>query len=313
MCYMIEDWRPTASLETLKQREKILRTIREFFYARDVLEVETPCMAHAPVTDPYLHSFVVDDQYYLQTSPEYAMKRLLAAGSGSIFQMGKAFRAEELGRFHSAEFTMLEWYRVGFDHHHLMDEMEQLLKIILKDKPCVRYSYAAIFEKYLAINPHRSSLEELQQLLLAQLDNKISIDMLDDRDICLQFLMSDIIEPKLATAGIVFIYDYPVTQAALAKIRHDDPPVAERFEVYVDGIELANGFHELSDEKEQRARFEKDLAKRKALGYPVVPIDEKLLAALEAGLPACAGVALGVDRLVMIALNKQAISDVMVI
>ncbi len=310
---MSEIWKPTASIESLKKRSNVLQKIRHFFMSRDVLEVETPLMSHATVTDPYLHSFPVrasDKTYYLQTSPEYAMKRLLAGGSGSIFQLCKSFRDDEKGRFHNAEFTMLEWYRVGFDHHDLMDEMEDLLKLILGDCCLEKFSYAQLFEKYFALNPHTASLETLHECAKKYLNDRLPNFEIDDRDLFLQLLMTEYIEPELSEKELVFIYDYPVTQAALSRIRHDDPPVAERFEVYFKGIELANGFHELSDANEQRARFEKDLQKRKSLGYSEVPIDEKLLAALEHGFPDCAGVALGVDRLIMLALQKSHIDEV---
>ena len=287
-------WRPTASVENLKKRAEIIAKIRNFFAKRNILEVETPLLSHATVTDVHLHSLKTTNNLYLQTSPEYAMKRLLAAESGSIYQICKAFRDDESGRLHNAEFTMLEWYRVGFTHHDLMDEMEELLQDVLKYPKAERHSYQEIFEKFLQINPHAINIEELQNCA-----HKYKIDLqIDDKDTLLQLLMSEVIEPKLK--NIVFVYDYPKTQAALAKIRGE---VAERFEVYVDGIELANGFHELQDAKEQRERFLNDLKKREKLSYPQIPIDENFLAALEHGLPACSGVALGIDRLVMLALN----------
>ncbi len=306
-------WKPTATIETLKARAEILQKIRQFFIDRDVLEVETPLMSGATVTDPYLHSFPVrakDKTYYLQTSPEYAMKRLLASGSGSVFQLCKSFRDDESGRFHNAEFTMLEWYHIGFDHHDLMNEMQDLLKLILGECSVEKFSYAKLFEKYFNLNPHEASLEELRECAETYLKDRLSEFEIDDRDLFLQLLMTEYIEPKLSEKELVFIYDYPVTQAALAKIRKDNPPVAERFEVYFKGIELANGFHELSSAKEQRSRFEKDLLKRRADGTNEVPIDENLLAALEHGFPDCAGVALGIDRLIMLALNKSHIEDV---
>lgn len=306
-------WKPTASIETLKARARILQKIRQFFLDRDVLEVETPSMSHATVTDPYLHSFPVcakDKTFYLQTSPEYAMKRLLASGSGSIFQLCKSFRDDEQGRFHNAEFTMLEWYRIGFDHHDLMNEMKDLFKLILGDCKIEKFSYAELFEKYIDINPHTASLEALRKCAEHYLKDRLPNFEINDRDLYMQLLMTEYIESKLSEEELVFIYDYPVTQAALAKIRHDDPPVAERFEVYFKGLELANGFHELSDANEQRKRFEKDLQKRRAEGIAEVPIDENLLAALEHGFPDCAGVALGVDRLIMLALQKSHIEEV---
>lgn len=302
--------RPTATIETLKRRDAIIRSIRQFFYARDVMEVETPLLSHATVTDPYLHSFRVSNHYYLQTSPEYAMKRLLASGSGSIFQMGKAFREDEQGRFHNPEFTMLEWYRVGFNHHDLMDEMTALLRLVLGGWAVERFSYAELFQQFCDLNPLMILNEDLSFCVKKFLQSKADELDLHDRDLMLQLLMTEYIEPQLAEKEIVFIYDYPTSQAALAKIRYDVLPVAERFEVYAKGIELANGFHELTEAKEQRARFKKDLAKRKELGYPEIPIDENLLSALDDGLPNCAGVALGVDRLIMLAIGKKDIKEV---
>lgn len=300
----MQSWQPTASIENLKKRAEIIAKIREFFAARRVLEVETPLLSKSTVTDVHLHSLKTINNLYLQTSPEYAMKRLLAAGSGAIYQICKAFRDDESGRLHNLEFTILEWYRVGFNHHQLMDEVDELLQFILSKASAARFTYKEIFEKFLQINPHKVDVKTLQSCA-----REHNVDLqIDDKDTLLQLLMSEIIEPKLK--GVVFIYDYPASQAALAKIRQDEFPVAERFEVYVDGIELANGFHELQDATEQRQRFLNDLAKRKKLDYPGVPIDEDFLASLEHGLPACAGVALGVDRLIMLALGVNHISQV---
>jgi lysyl-tRNA synthetase class 2 len=298
-------WQPTASTENLKKRAEIITQIREFFASRNVLEVETPLLSKATVTDVHLHSLKTTGNLYLQTSPEYAMKRLLANGSSSIYQICKAFRDDESGRLHNLEFTILEWYRVGFNHHQLMDEMDELLQLILSMGVATRYSYQEIFEKFLKINPHNVDVATLQSYAR---EHKINL-AIDDKDALLQLLVSEVIEPKLK--DVVFIYDYPASQAALAKIRKAKFPVAERFEVYVDGIELANGFHELQDAREQRQRFLNDLEKRQQLGYPKIPLDENFLASLEYGLPACAGVALGVDRLIMLALGVSHISQVL--
>ncbi len=312
------EWQPTASMTVLKQRAAILAKIRAFFAEREVMEVETPSLSQATVTDVHIASIGCQlttnskpqQTYYLQTSPEYAMKRLLAAGSGSIYQICKAFRAEEVGAQHNPEFTMLEWYRVDFDHHDLMAEMDALLQLVLDCGPADKFSYAELFQQYLAINPHTANIEELQTLLSSK-DVVLSEAFLsDNRDAYLQLLMSHCIEPQLGMTRPVFVYDYPQTQAALARIRHDDIPVAERFEVYLQGVELANGFHELADANEQRQRFLNDSAEREKLGLPAVPIAEHLLAALENGLPDCAGVALGIDRLVMLACAATSIQDV---
>lgn len=312
-------WQPSASIENLKQRAAIIQSIRHFFAQRGVLEVETPCLSAATVTDPYLQSmsavfqeegFQQSKTLYLQTSPEFAMKRLLAAGSGPIYQMGKSFRNGEVGRFHNPEFTMLEWYRPGFDHHDLMSEMDALLQTVLHSLPAERLSYAEIFARYLAIDPHTASVELLQTTAL-QAGIQTSVELLQaDRDTWLHLLMSHVIEPQLGQQQPSFIYDFPATQAALARVRPDTPPVAERFEVYSKGIELANGFHELADAKEQQQRFKADLSKRQLLGYSPVPMDQHLLAALAAGLPDCAGVALGIDRLVMLATQATDIKQV---
>lgn len=309
------NWQPTATLETLHARAKIMATIRRFFAERGVLEVETPLLSHATVTDPYVIGIPAVAKFdsqektvYLQTSPEYAMKRLLAAGSGSIYQISKAFRQGDLGKFHNPEFSMLEWYRVGFDHHALMDEMDELLQEVLNTPPAERVSCAELYEKYVGVNPHLDSVDELVACVKQKIDFS---GELSDRNACLDLLFTHCIEPHIGFESPLFLYDFPVSQAALAKIRCENPPVASRFEVYFKGIELANGFHELQDASEQRKRFEKDLAYRADHGMAQVSFDENFLAALERGIPDCAGVALGVDRLVMLALKCDAILDVL--
>ncbi len=304
---------PTASLKHLRLRARVLEQIRAFFKARDVLEVDTPILALAPVTDPHIQalktriSLFGAQDFYLQTSPEYYLKRLLAAYPISVYQLGKVFRDDECGRHHAPEFTMLEWYRLGLDDHALMEEMQALFQLLwsaLHDAPLSfeKLSYKQAFVRYLAINPHQVSLTALQALVREKV-GEIPHLSTPDRDTCLQLLMSMVIEPALAhLPGPVFIYDFPATQAALAQLRQDaeGDAVAGRFEVYWRGLELANGYHELSDATLQAQRFESDLAKRQALNLPAVPIDQKLLAALQSGLPACAGVALGFERLLMI-------------
>lgn len=307
----MNDWQPSATLITLHQRAALLRRIREFFYLRHFLEVETPILSHSSVTDVYLASFTSQlshDTLYLQTSPEYHMKRLLAAGSGPIFQLSKSFRKDEQGRLHNPEFTMLEWYRPGFNHHALMDEMQEFLQTILQCSSVDRMSYADMFLKYLHFNPHQATIADVQQLAV-QLEMG-NLDLGDDKDPWLQVLMLHFIEPQLGAAQPIMIYDFPASQAALAKIRKDNDHLAERFEVYYRGIELANGFHELTDHEEQRQRFFNDLAKRRELGLPDIPLDPHFLAALSHGLPACSGVAVGIDRLIMLALQKSSIAEV---
>lgn len=297
------DWKPSADFETLRLRADILDRIRAFFKARNVLEVETPLLSPFTVTDRYIESFSAGDGF-LQTSPEYAMKRLLAADSGPIFQICKAFRQEESGRQHNPEFTLLEWYRPGFTHHDLMDEMNELLINVGNFKSAERLSYQNLFMQFCELDPLTCNDDDIKN----QLKN-INTHALN-RDTCLQLLLSEKIEPHLGKEAPTFIYDFPASQAALAKIRHDNPPVAERFEVFIDGKEIANGFHELTDANEQQQRFEADQAYRQAHHKAVPDIDEYLIAAIHSGLPDCAGVALGIDRLIMCIANKSAIDEV---
>ena len=299
-------WQPSASLENLQQRARLIKQIRDFFEARNVMEVETPLLCHTSVTDPHLHSMQAES-CYLQTSPEYAMKRLLAAGSGPIFQISKAFRKDEAGRLHNPEFTMLEWYRPGFDHLQLINEVDELLQLVLKTAPAERKTYRDIFNEQLQLDPHTASIDELATIAA----NHFTIhEKITDRDTWLQLLMSHCIEPQLGKNQPCCIYDFPASQAALAKIQPTQPPVASRFEFYFKGIELANGFHELQNANEQRTRFESNRAERKKLSLTDVSIDELFLAALESGLPDCAGVALGVDRLIMLASGSKHIKEV---
>lgn len=306
-------------IENLKIRADILQKIRHFFADRNVLEVETPVMGLATVTDPHLHSISVNYQAhpnsqteprYLQTSPEYSMKRLLAEGSGCIYQICKAFRNGEVGKQHNPEFSMLEWYRVGFNHHQLMAEVADLLKTILPISKIEKLSYADVFKKYYDINPHTINVETLKEICDREAINLPEGINNPTHDDLLQWLLSERIEPQFDPNAITIIYDYPVSQALLSRIRHDNPPVAERFEVYVGGMELANGFHELTDAKEQLQRFENDLKLREQLGLPNVDYDRDFIAALESGLPDCAGVALGLDRLIMLAAGTDDIADV---
>jgi lysyl-tRNA synthetase class 2 len=235
----------------------------------------------------------------LHTSPEFAMKRLLAAGSGAIYQICRAFRDGESGRLHNPEFSLLEWYRPGYDHHQLMDELVELVRsVVPRPLPLKRYSYSELFQSCLGIDPRIDSLERLREYAVeSRIPGASQLD-LREKDEWLDLLLSHVIEPRM-NEGICLVYDYPPSQASLARIRQQEVPVAERFELYLDGIELANGFHELTDADEQRARFQRELEKRQASGQTPVPIDERFLAALEAGMPACSGVALGIDRLLM--------------
>lgn len=307
-----EAWQPTASLPAIQARARLLADIRRFFSERSILEVETPLLCARGVTDPYIHTLqakVLDQTYYLQTSPEFAMKRLLAMGSGSIYQICKAFRNGEQGRLHNPEFTILEWYRLDFDHHQLMDEMEAFLSEILGLGTAIRYSYQALFMRYLEIDPHTATIDQFKQRA-EHFNMQLSTATLPElsKDDWLDLFLTHHIEPQLTGNRPFMIYDYPASQAALAKIRGE---VAERFEVYVEGVELANGYHELCDPKQQLVRFQQDNEKRQALKLNTMEPDYRLIAALEAGLPPCAGVALGVDRLLMLRLKQQDIRDIL--
>ncbi|KTD33761.1 elongation factor P--(R)-beta-lysine ligase [Legionella israelensis] len=306
-------WHPSASIETLQQRAKLIKNIRRFFEQRDYLEVETPAMSRFAVTDVYLNNIEASFRqktYYLQTSPEYHMKRLLAAGSGPIFQLVKVFRDDELGRWHNPEFTMLEWYRPGIDHHALMEEVNQLLREVLHCPVLIKKTYQQVFKESCEIDPFKASLSDLRQILTHfGLDGVLPENEVE-RDQYLFLLMSHVIEPFLAeTKAPVAVYDFPASQAALAKT--NTAGFAERFEVYYKGVELANGFHELTDVGLQSARFHQDNVHRKARGLSVKPIDEYFLQALNSGLPECSGVALGIDRLIALSLDKPTLADVM--
>lgn len=311
-------WRPGASLAVMQQRARMLAQLRAFFAQRDVLEVETPILQRHAVTDVHIDSLDVPltgSNAYLHTSPEYPMKRLLAAGSGAIYQVCKVFRAGEAGRNHNPEFTLLEWYRPGFEHHELMDELDQLIRQLLVGSlildETIKLSYRQLFQQYLTFDPFSCSVEDLQQQARQQqVDIVNNADL--DRNGWLDMLLTHVIEPQLPLNRPVFIYDYPASQGALARLQQqDDITVASRFELYINGLELANGYHELLDADEQRQRFERDQQQRRQQGRFVPGIDEKLLAALEHGLPDCAGVALGLDRLLMLACGKDDIRDVL--
>jgi len=307
-------WEPTASPEAIRARAALSQTIRQFFSHRNVLEVETPLLAQAPVTDPYLNAFqIAASAYYLQTSPEYAMKRLLAAGLGSIYQMGKAFRSEEGGALHNPEFTVLEWYRVGFDLSALMDEVDALLQLVLGTPAARRFTYQALFEMHGGIDPHTASLASLRTLVRdAGVELSAAAMETLDRDDYLTLFITHVIEPKIGFDAPWFVYYYPASQAALARLKSEGAvSVAERFEVYVQGVELANGYYELTDADVQQARFRQDCAQRARLGLSQVPVDDRLVQALAAGVPDCSGVALGVDRLLMLQQGAKHIDEVL--
>lgn len=313
------NWQPSASIQALQKRAKLLQSIRQFFSTRDVLEVDTPALSQCGVSDLHLRNFATEfvgpgapdgQTLYLQTSPEFHMKRLLASGSGAIYQICKSFRNEEAGRIHNPEFTMLEWYRPGFSHHQLMDEMDDLLMSLLECEKGERMSYQQAFRHYLNIDPLCATTDEIVQAGKAFAIEQLLSDE-RNRDSQLQLLFALGVEPNIGQQRPCFIEYFPASQAALARVNPDDCRVAERFEVYFKGVELANGFHELSDAKEQRARFEHDNQLRAENNLPAMALDENLLGALSAGLPDCSGVALGLDRVFMLALDAPQITDVL--
>lgn len=297
----------------------MLTGIRAFFASRGVLEVETPQLSRAATPDPALHSFATrytgpGDAFgaalYLHTSPEYPMKRLLAAGSGDIYQVCKVFRDGEAGRLHNPEFTMLEWYRVGFDHHALMLEVAALISELWPGRrETEMLSYREAFERFVGIDPHTATMTTLADCARGHGIATAHLT-LNDADGWRDLLLTHIVEPKLGRGRLTFIYDYPASQAALARVRRGDPPTASRFELYIEGMEIANGFHELNDANEQRRRLVEQRERRRALGLPDTPLDEAFLAAV-ADLPDCAGVALGVDRLLMVIAGAQSLRDVL--
>ena len=320
---MEADWRPVATLEILRLRAELLTRIRTYFSDNAVLEVDTPVLSGAASTDPALHSFTTDfhgpgvpehSVRYLHTSPEFSMKRLLAAGSGSIYQVCKVFRNAEFGKLHNPEFTLLEWYRTGFDHLDLMAEVERLLTAVLDGIVPIaevrRWTYRELFREFADIDPFAVSPRELAILLESHFGLAPVGMPADHLDAWLDLTMTHVVQPRLGR-GLVFVHDYPATQAALARLRPGSPPVAARFEVYLGGVELANGFHELADAAEQRRRFMAENRWRTQAGESPVPVDGNLLEALAAGLPDCAGVALGLDRLLMIAAGAGSLREVM--
>lgn len=374
MSYNNQSWQMLCSKEALFARAKLNSIIRDFFKKRNVLEVETPLLARSTVTDPFINSFEVQhsdsvdasDKYYLQTSPEFAMKKMLCSGVGSIYQICKAFRSEEIGRNHNIEFTMLEWYRIGFNLDDLITEMEELLVLVInsfqhadnkflsdsiiqaeeKESSQIdlssehsifakshsiqkshsnssisvkKFTYQELFLEYLNVDYNTVDIEFLKKLIKEKFQNSFDsiiyhkdFERYYNKDDLLMILLSNYIEPKLDKNQITFLYNYPATQAALARLDIEKSvTVAKRFEVYYRGFELANGYYELTQANEQRQRFINDLEKRKTQGLPCVTMDEKLILALESGLPDCSGVALGIDRLLMAVLNKDSIDDVL--
>jgi lysyl-tRNA synthetase class 2 len=313
-------WQPSCSIELLQTRARMLQRIRVFFAQRNVLEVETPLLSYASGTDSQLAFFTTfyetppnRQQLFLQTSPEFAMKRLLAAGSGSIFQICKAFRNGEAGRFHNPEFTMLEWYRVDFDLAQLMNEVETLFDVLFDGQLNApqQVSYQKIFEQFTGLNALLFSFEAYSAFAKqANLVDAISLCG-ENHVLWLDFLFSFCVQPHLGKNGLCLVYGYPACQSSLACLNAENPLITERVEVFLNGIELGNGYHELTDATEQNQRFEAEIQIRKRKNLPDVVKDELLLAALESGLPNCAGIALGLDRILMLLAKKTTIAEVL--
>lgn len=305
-------WRPSASIETLKRRAVILAKIRQFFCDRGYLEVATPMMAHHGVTDVHLKNITAQfrgQEYYLQTSPEYHMKRLLAAGSGPIFQLATVFRDDELGRWHNPEFTLLEWYRPEINHHQLMDEMAEFLNHFLQTRTLLRKTYQAAFIEAVGFCPLTSSIQTMQIAAQEHGVGEVFPQDHQEKDDYLYLLMSHVVEPYLNTLNVpVAVYDFPASQASLAQ---SNGVTAARFEIYYHGVELANGFYELTCPVRQKERLKEDNQKRASLGYPEMKIDGLLIDALSHGLPECSGVALGVERLLALIFQESGIAQTM--
>lgn len=309
------DWQPRAGLDVIRLRATLLARIRAFFSERGVLEVDTPVLSRFAATDPALDSFVTAYlgpgaaqglPLYLQTSPEFFMKRLLAAGSGPVYQLARVFRNAECGRMHNPEFVMLEWYRPGLDPQALMDEIDALLAFTLQglfDYRCARrIGYRQLFRDHTGLDPWSDDVPKLREFIQSNI-GPVPHGMDETRlTPWLDLILTHWIEPRIGDQAL-FVYDFPVAQAALARLRQEPVPVAERFELYLKGVELANGFHELGDAAEQGQRFAADNSLRVRSGVAAMPVDEHLLAALEAGLPDSSGVALGFDRLLTLAAN----------
>ena len=319
---MQSDWEPGCSLELLQIRAQVLDRIRAFFAEKRVMEVETPLLGNACGTAPSLAFFTslyslppYEKELFLQSSPEFAMKRLLAAGSGSIFQICKAFRNGETGRLHNPEFTILEWYRVGFNLSRLMDEIAELLQVLFEPYRSLngvqRFSYREVFLRHTGIDPLDFSLLTFSGC--AQENNLTEAKLIcgEDHSMWLDFLFSHLVQPKLGNQSLCMIYDYPACQASLARLKNNDLNVAERVEVFLNGVELGNGFYELCDAKEQNNRFDAEINERKRRGDPAVVKDQLFLDALISGLPDCSGVAIGLDRLLLMLTGNNNLSDVL--
>ncbi|QSB00225.1 EF-P lysine aminoacylase GenX [Methylomonas sp. EFPC1] len=319
---MTVSWQPSCPLAHLRTRAQMLAAIRRFFEVRGVLEVETPLLCPATGTDPQLDFFSSQFNFpptrptlFLQTSPEFAMKRLLAAGSSSIYQICKAFRNGEAGRYHNPEFTILEWYRVGYDLRQLMAEVAELLLQLLQPfhaaLPAKQISYQQLFLDATGLDPLAFCSSDYEAYAAANALPE-AVDLCgDDHALWLDFIFSHCVQRTMDKDTIYLLHSYPAIQSSLARLNADDSRLSERFEVFINGVELGNGFYELADPVEQEARFDKEIAYRLSHDLPVVSKDEAFLQALKFGLPDCSGVAIGLDRLLMIALGSESISDVL--
>ncbi len=303
-------WRPGARLETLRARDALLKQVRQFFSERGLMEVETPILSRYGNCDPGLLQWETEGQRtFLRTSPEYAMKRILAAGCGDIYELGRVFRGDESGRIHNREFTLLEWYRQDWTYHELMEEVSQLVHLCLDRGPLTvqHLTYREIFERYVDLDPFKVSQEQLNTSLSDLGPGTPGME----RQACLDLLLGMMIQPQLPEDTLTFVYDFPEGQAALARLRREDPVVAERFELFVGPVEIANGYQELTDADELRLRFEQENAQRAKANQAKVPCDIWLLEAMDQGLPACSGVALGLDRLLMLRCGETHIDRVL--
>lgn len=300
-----QNWRPRPSQQAIRARAQLLACIRAFFAERDVLEVQTPLLTRYGITDPHIDSLALTDGHYLRTSPEYAHKRLLAAGFGDVYELGPVFRAGEHGRRHRPQFTLLEWYRLGFDWRALAEEVVALIQFCQPARPW-RVKWLAWRDSFSALDGYDPLVDEEKTLI--SMTPSLPDDC--DRDMRLDYLLATEVQSRFPADQLTILHHYPASQAALARLAPDDPRLACRFEVFAGPLELANGYHELLDTSEQKRRFENDNRYRQRLDKPTMPIDQELLDALASGLPDCSGVALGVDRLLMAILNQPDIAQV---
>jgi lysyl-tRNA synthetase class 2 len=313
-------WQPNCSIELLRYRAALLARIRQFFNERDVLEVETPLLSHSIGTDPQLdffstlyHTQPQQQPLFLQTSPEFAMKRLLAAGSGSIYQICKAFRNGEAGRFHNPEFTLLEWYRVGFDLEQLMNEVDLLITTLFNNalKPSQRYDYASLFKRHTGLDALTFSYTDYCDYALANNISEAITICQSNHAVWLDFIFSHKVQPLLGDSSLCLVYGYPACHSSLARLNADNPLITDRVEIFIDGVECGNGFYELCDPIEQQRRFEQESLIREQTRLAKVSPDTRLIAALQAGLPDCSGIAIGLDRLLMRLSQSTQIEDVL--